>query len=475
MQLRPVRSGALVVALVACVSAYAAAPALPIYSITAIAPPPHSTAVVPSAINTSGEITGSIVFSPGLPAHAFVYRSGTLTDIGTLNYPGTATPGDAAGLSINDAGEVAGTILQPVYQAWAFGFQYTNGTMTGLFLRTGFPLCTANGINASGLIVGGCSNISVSDTVIYQSGTPMAIGPQGGSASAVNVYGQVAAYSTTSGFIFYNNVVTNIPALATASSMPVARPTAINNAGQVVGWQAEGATYSTFLYSTGTTTALPGVPVSAIQPAPAINNAGQIVGYTAASTSAAATPYFVANGSLSNVNALISLSDPNQKFVTFTRAFAINDNAWIVAAGVDSRTGLTGAYLLMPTTPFPLAVTVLADPILGTGEVGTAFTVAWIDQSADMCNATGGSGNDGWGGPVATNGGQMQLTESVAGTYNYTVTCLSGANSVSSTASVEVKPSSSGGLGGGSGALDLRTLAALVLLLALRVLAARRA
>ena len=460
------RTGALLAALAGCTAAAALTPALPSYTLTVIAVPTNAVSVQPNAINSSGQITGAIEFS-GQPSHAFLYSNGTLSDLGTLTYPGTSLQGAASGQAINDAGAVAGSFADAVSQSWSFGFTYQNATMTALSGVTGFPLCTATGINETGLIVGGCSGSTGSVSaysVIYSDGTPQQVGPAGGSASAVNGYAQVAAAGTASGFIYQNGVVTPIPSLAaTTSPAPPASPSAINNAGQVVGWQAAGAGFAAFLYVNGATQPLSSVPVSSVQPTASINNAGQVVGDTV--VNGLTTPFLIANGTLSNLNTLISPTDPNQRYVTITNAIAINDSGWIIAAGLDSRSQLTGAYLLTPTTSLPVEVTVLA---AATALVNTPFTVAWTDQSATSCTASGGSGSDGWKGAVATNGGQQQVTESTTGTYDFTLGCTGTSGAVSSTAKVMVSAKTpSGGLGGGGGSLGLLTLAALFALSAL--------
>jgi probable HAF family extracellular repeat protein len=454
--------GALLAALACCSAAAALTPPLPSYTLAVIAVPANATSVQANALNGNGQITGAIEFS-GQPSHAFLYSQGVMTDLGTLSYPGTSLQGDASGQAINAAGLVAGTFEAPLNQLWSFGFTGQNASLTGLLGLTGFSNCTATGINTAGLTVGGCSGATGSPSavaVVYSNGTPAQIGPGGGSASAVNDYGQVAAVSATSGFVYQNGVVTSIPPLASTSSpVPAPSPTAINNAGEVVGWQAAATGFAPFLYVNGATQALPSVPVSSVSPTASINNAGQVVGYTVVNS--VTTPFFIGGGTTSNLNTLIIATDPNRPFVTLTSAIAINDKGWILANGLDSRTGLTGAYLLTPTTILPVSAAVLA---AATAAVNTPFTVAWTDQSATSCTASGGSGGDGWKGSLPINGGQLAVTESAAGTYNFTLDCAGATGSVSSTQKVVVSAQtpSGGGLHGG-GSLELFTLALLAL------------
>ncbi|HSY04920.1 MAG TPA: hypothetical protein VK803_03170 [Steroidobacteraceae bacterium] len=461
-----------------CICASAAAPPLPSYMLTPIPIPAAAASVTATAINASGEVTGSIGFATQ-PAHVFLFSQGALSDLGTLTYPGLALPGAASGQSINASGVIVGTFMDPVNQLWSFGFTYSNGTLAPLLIASGYTNCTATGLDAAGLIIGGCTSPQSAVSAfaaIYVDGMPQAIGPAGGSANAVNDYGQVAAFGTSGGFI-YDNVsaaVTAIPALAAAASMQPAVPAAINNAGQVVGWQAVSAGFAAFLYVDGATLPLTAVPDSTVMSALSINNAGQIAGSTVATAAGAAMPFFLANGTLSNLNALVDAADPNKPFVTLTAANAINDRGWIAATGVDSRTAQTAGYLLIPVTPFPVSVAVLA---AATAVTGTSFTIAWTAQSATACTASGGSGSDGWKGSATADGGQLQLTETAAGTYDFTLQCT-GANGVaSSTAKVTVAAAMTPGLKGssGGGALGLDTLAALLALLGLRCVHRQRA
>ena len=49
---------------------------------------------------------------------------------------------------------------------------------------------------------------------------------------------------------------------------------------------------------------------------------------------------------MTDLNTIVSATDPLQPYVTLTDAGGINDNRLIVANGVDSRTGQQHAYLL---------------------------------------------------------------------------------------------------------------------------------
>jgi hypothetical protein len=435
--------------------------------------------VVPAAINASGAVTGALTFPPGIPSHVFLYSGGTLTDLGTLTYPGSATYGAAVGQSINAAGVIAGTVSDPGSPPmWSFGFLYdSTGVLNQLANASGFVFCTATGVNSSSLIVGGCTSTLASQSIAvdYLDGMAQQLGPSGGTATpvagtAVNDSGQVTA-SGAAPFIAQSTTttVTSIPLLASSPAGTQSNPTAINNAGQIVGWQLSGNSYQGFFYGNGTSSALIGVPVSVTQPAIALNNAGQVVGFTQTSSTSPVVPFFLAGGVYSNLNTLISASDPNQPYVTLTSAYAISDAGWIVATGTDSRTpGLTNAYLLTPTTAFPLSVQLSAS--VTSVQVGSSFTLAWTDQSAASCAASGGSGTDGWKGNLSVSGGQQQVHEVNAGVYMFTLTCKdASSHSVDSTTEVTATSKPTPPSGGGGGALDVLLLALLGALTLARV------
>jgi probable HAF family extracellular repeat protein len=374
--------------------------------------------------------------------HAFLYSAGTITDLGTLN------GGQAQGYAINDAGVVVGTIYDPANLNWSFGFVYSNGVMTALpNITPTSPTdtnCRVSGINDAGVIAGSCA-IS-SDTgipgdvpILYVNGTPQVINPTGGAATAINSFGQVAG----SGFIYYKGAVTTIPNVVVPTIGPtvgVPQASSINNAGQVVGTQQTADTNVAFFYSNGTTQTLPLVANAGFNQATSVNNAGQVVGYAGEGDLPNWQPFFYANGMFTNLNALISPTDPSAPYVTLQQALGINDSGVIVASGIDSRVNILTAYVLTPVTPYPAAIQVYAPP---SAVIGTPFTVSWTDQSVTSCAASGGVSGDAWGGSVAIQGGQQQLSEAALGHYSYTITCQSVSGPVMSTASVDVVPPSS--------------------------------
>jgi uncharacterized membrane protein len=453
-------------ALLLCLSIWVcsstASAALPVYRITAIPVPPGQSG--PVAINNAGQVTGWIDTPTG--SHVFIYSAGVVTDIGQ---PPQMGPGDAQPVAINASGAIVGNMVDSSNQEWAYGFVYSNGSMTQLPNPSGQPWCEVMAINDPGLIVGNCSRYAE----VWANGAVKQIAT--GDALSVNDYGQIGL----TGSIYTNGVLTTIPPLNTSPAPVLApEPYSINNAGQAVGWEqvtSTGVTLHAFLYRLGVTQPLTQIPNSVSRAPMSINNAGQVVGYSLPvyNGNPVPAPFFLADGALTNINALISPDDPNQPFVTIDEAYAINDSGWIIASGSDSRSQGLGAYLLSPVTPFPPMVQLLASS--NSAQVGTTFTLFWVDQSVTSCSASGGGSAGGWSGTMATQGGQAQVQESTSGTYDYALTCMSMAGSVTSSVKVVVSPAPSSGGGdsgmgggGGSGSFDALVLGALFVLMALR-------
>ena len=458
--------------------AIAATPSFTLTEIPLPAPAqPGQSPLTPTAINSSGQVTGTFYTPTEHAFHAFLYSGGTLQDLGTLTVTGNGNvPGEATGLALNTSGTVVGQIVDPDTLQFSQGFIFANGAMSAL---TNPPnsgtLCWATGINDDGLIVGSC-NSSTAYAVVYKNGAGQQIGP--GSFLAVNHYGQIVGYRDINAALYQNGSWTALPdPPGQQATFSVA--TSINNAGEVVGYSQTGnGSALIWSYANGATQVLPAMPGSCNTtqcggtPSLQINNMGQMVGtnltFTAANNQAVHSPFWLENGVAMDLNSLINPDDPNAAFVTLVVANGINDDGWIVATGIDSRTQVTGGYILKPTTPFAAAVQ-MAAPADATAS--TAFMVTWTNQSVTSCTASGGTSGDGWTGSMSVHGGQQQVTESMAGSYTYTLTCDSASAPVTASAKVTIAGASSGGTSsdppkssGGGGAVGWLTLAGLFLM-----------
>jgi probable HAF family extracellular repeat protein len=116
-----------------------------------------------SALNNSGQVTGASAPDLVTPPHAFVYTPGNNSTAATMNDLGGLQGGDQSfGLSINDAGDVAGWATTCGDSCWhAFVYHPAKpGTASAMIdlgtLPNGSdgPSSTAYGINNSGQVVG---------------------------------------------------------------------------------------------------------------------------------------------------------------------------------------------------------------------------------------------------------------------------------------------------------------------------------
>lgn len=131
-----------------------------------------------SSINDVGEVTGWSTLSAddGL-VHAFLYSGGTMKDLGTLGTPNDGS--NSWGVAVNQFGQVAGAaetgaLFDTGWGWWdpiTHAFLYSSGTMTDLDLSNfsyfeTFYSCST-GINDFGAIVGGLGCYPYSDTFLY--------------------------------------------------------------------------------------------------------------------------------------------------------------------------------------------------------------------------------------------------------------------------------------------------------------------
>ena len=206
-----------------------------------------------TAINDAGQVVGA-----GLGPNAYLCTNGTLTNLGAL--PGTEF---TAPVAINDSAQVVGyaevNAINPPSYTLNHAFLYSNGTMTDL---GSLPLpnywpedSTANGINASGQIVGVSATSSgygdYEHAFLYSNGTMTDLGMPPGSyigscATGINASGQVVGYAyagsggigTALGgaFVYSGGTMTDLNTLINpASGWALGRANAINDSGQIVG------------------------------------------------------------------------------------------------------------------------------------------------------------------------------------------------------------------------------------------------
>lgn len=290
-----------------------------------------------NAINNVGDVVGcSTAILNGNPtARAFVWRNGLMMDIGSLVNGGGSCAND-----INDSGQITGHSETATGEYRAFIYQ--NGVMSSLGnLGTS---SVGNAINNAGLIAGTANYVAFRYDARL---TPpqVDIGNLGGVAitsRAMNSNGDIVGFAANAegrgtSHLYRNGALTDLGLVVGFPSTP----NAINDLGQIVGTRSEGG----YLLSNGTVTTLPGLEGNDGSPA-SINNSGQIVGasWTANGTRAIS----ISQGVAVDLNTLVS--SPEKAFVTLEHAADVNNDGWILAEGVDNRTGARGAYLLRPVT-----------------------------------------------------------------------------------------------------------------------------
>ena len=352
-----------------------------------------------------------------------------LTDLGTLG--GLS----AQAADINDDGHVVGYASSAT--AGGHAFVWRDGVMTDLGTLTGGTSSAAGGINRLGQIVGS-SNLGLNtpgQATLWDNGQIINLTPgsNGSSATAINSYRQVVGtFSNAVPFMWQNGELTILPHLgggggwasdindaamivgsssSTESSQllgPLPRAvlwqkdsqgvfratnlgvlpgtdesgaTAINSAGQIVGSSGHTdpdtyeVTSQAFLYSGGTMTPL-NVP-SPEAYAGDINDSGVIVGsMRAAGGTSKWHAYVYADGVATNLNSLI----PAGSGLHLSVAYGINNSGQIVGYAYDARFGYH-AFLLTPVDP-GAAVVNIGNASVTEGHSGTTTATFNVSLSA---------------------------------------------------------------------------------------------
>ena len=470
-------------------------------------------------ISNNGKVTGSAsTANPGL-IHAFVWANGVMTDIGALPAipSGPAFPNQAyaVGTGINDSGQVTGysftNFTNPRAQSTSHAFLYSNGVMTDIISSQ--PFSQGYAINNAGQVAGTLLWVSGASfglhPFIYQTGmltdlTPgvpssTEVGSVGADAinDAGDVVGSVADLSERQmrAFLYSNGTTTDLGAAG--------RGISINNTGKVL-LQLNQALY---LYSAGVTTALKslvdptdplaatvdlsdgstindngwilvgggGVPKYLLIPATftvapgSLDFGNQVVGTVSAAKTVTLTNSGTAPVTITSVTAPAPWVATNNCAASLDPSASCTIDVTFHPTGVDTRNGTLTfnageqqhLVALSGTGTFSMTVTSSASSVT----VGASFTLTWSTQTQDaVCTASGGSAGDQWNGSVAPSGSKS-ISEGAAGTYTYTVSCTQGTQSAQGQAVVTVTPapaSSGSSGGGGGGEIDLLSIAALL-------------
>jgi probable HAF family extracellular repeat protein len=354
-----------------------------------------------------------------------------ITDLGTNLIP----------VALNNLGDVAGVTTGPSGQATAFLLKDGTLTLTGLspvFLASGYSM----GLNDSDQVVAGNlwsdgtvtplpiygSAISDDGTIVQgfngalvdQNGTVTALpgigNSIGGGALAISNNGQWAAgYAGPGVNSIDGSVDPFLWNLATGQAIDLggdgAEGTAVNNAGQVIGFDnLAGAPLLPFLYSNGTFTDLGGLPGATDSAVNGINNAGVVVGSSTLS-SGASHAFLYSNGAFTDVNNLV----PAGSGFTVDNAVAINDSGQILATTTNGH-----AVLLNPVPS--LSMTLSGFPPTTTAGVAHSVTVTVLNPDGSIDTGYTGTVHFTSSDPQAALPADYTFTAADAGAHTFSVT-----------------------------------------------------
>jgi probable HAF family extracellular repeat protein len=295
--------------------------------------PPGALSSSAIEVNSSGQV---LINSSG---RAFLWQSGTLTDLGLPGQSPSAT-------HVNDAGQVVGLFYtgSPVV---GHSFLWQNGVLQDLGTLGG-SASRAIGIGQSGEVVGQMLMAGTNEprAFLWQNGVVQDLTQANGIfrfAHRINPSGWVIGDGApgTHAFLWRNGVVTDLGTLGGGFSTP----NAINTAGQIVGGSTTVAganwpnTGRAFLYSAGVMRDLGLLPGTDKSEAYDISNPGQVVG------ASGGRAFLYSGGVMRDLNALI----PAGSGWLLRTANGINDYGQIVGAGL--RNGIVVAFLLNPPPP----------------------------------------------------------------------------------------------------------------------------
>jgi probable HAF family extracellular repeat protein len=296
-------------------------------------------------INRAGQVVGASYTAKDALLRPFLYGKGGMIDLGTLG--GII----GYGYGVDNTGRVTGfSDTGNVHHA----FLYSNGNMVDLGTLGGSE-SAGYGINTIGQITGSSStaNNAAQHAFLYSYGSMIDLGTFGGADSygySINDIGQVVgtaadSYGTYHAFLYRNGSMTDIGSLGGGYG----EANGINSSGQITGISlTAGRALHAFLYSSGAMKDL-GTLGGANSAGLAINSGGQVVGYSLTANSAQHA-FVYSKSVMKDLNSLIEPGGALIQHVTLTEATAINDSGWIVAEGIDSRTGDNYAYLLKPVS-----------------------------------------------------------------------------------------------------------------------------
>jgi probable HAF family extracellular repeat protein len=295
--------------------------------------PQHGTAI---ALNNSGQI---------------LYDTGLLTGNTFAPFPTGFTQGNFPG-GLSQSGAVVGKTTAGDVAV------YSAGTVTDLGLppwAAQFPNgVTPIAINANGEIVGVTPALG---SFIYSGGVfnPINVGGIDVQPQALNDSGQIVLCGVGSGSIQAAWLITG----EVVTDLPQGCATSINASGQITGYTGKTTTTThAYIWANGKLTVLAETPPYFYSYGSAINKGGAIVG--GMDTAQSSVPFFY-NGVMTDINSLVSNSDPLKSSVTIGQVLDMNDNRLLLGWSTPPAVGTSAAYLLqapwLNVAPGPLTFT----------------------------------------------------------------------------------------------------------------------
>jgi len=371
----------------------------------------------PFGMNNKGEVGGIATPVGDQNQHAFLWRNGVMTDLGTLGGPNSN--GDfGVPFGPNERGEVVGgaetSTPDPLGEDLCFfgnnltclPFVWKDGVMSPL-PTLGGNNGAAGDINNRGQVVGSAENTTRDPTcpalgppldiidqieerpVIWEKGEiqelPTFPGDPDGGASAINDHGQIVGASgncskgpefALHALLWQNDALTDLGNLGGTLFSSAGN---INNRGQVIGASdlPGDTTAHAFLWTTDSGMKdLGTLPGDFSSLAKGINDQGQVVGQSC-DIDGNCRAFLWQNGGMTDLNTLV----PGGGSTLFLfEAFEINSRGQFVAVGFDASSGDCCAFLATPTNDEAASETVTA----ARGEISQRRKVVLPENTRKM-------------------------------------------------------------------------------------------